>query len=256
MSNITKEEQSYFEELFGMKKGYVLDFSDDRFKSFIYDIVNMDIENQKYLNGKTTSKANRLREFIRLENNYVVSKVLDALLDKWRITNSKKDKNFNANDNVLFNECKKCIDRLSKLQINKDILDLNNETQDSLIEQITLLINNNHYSGAIPYLHTYMVRYFRILCEKHDISYSKKDTLQQLGLNYRNEFIKKYNIEDSSVCSCILRSSLGMLDKFNEARNHKSFAHDNKILNENESRYMIKSILNLKEYIDSLELQS
>lgn len=68
------------EEFLGMRSGYVLDFSDRTFGEFCDDAVDVDIHSDKYL-AHGTSKANKLRTFLELESDYLVGRLLNALVD-------------------------------------------------------------------------------------------------------------------------------------------------------------------------------
>jgi hypothetical protein len=69
-----------FEELFGMRSGYVLGFSNQEFAEIFRDLLRIDIYSEKYsIHGD--SKANRLRAFWEIEENYNVAKTLLVMLD-------------------------------------------------------------------------------------------------------------------------------------------------------------------------------
>lgn len=83
MPKLNKNEELYFEKLFGMSTGYVLDFSNTTFRNFVKESIDIDIYDDKYsLLG--TSKANRLRSLINLEDTYKVSKLLIDLSNYWK----------------------------------------------------------------------------------------------------------------------------------------------------------------------------
>jgi hypothetical protein len=80
MSNLTYLEKSKFEQLLGMSTGYVLDFSNRSFAEFVLDSTGRDIYDSRYNYG-SGSKANRLRAFWQKEENGVVGKLMDDMLD-------------------------------------------------------------------------------------------------------------------------------------------------------------------------------
>ena len=80
VNSLTEAEKGRFAELLGMGSGYVSNYSDGTFKDLIARTVNIDIDDSKYKNIGT-SKAKRLRSFWNQENDYVVRKVLQVLLD-------------------------------------------------------------------------------------------------------------------------------------------------------------------------------
>jgi hypothetical protein len=51
---------------------------------------------------------------------------------------------------------------------------------------------------------------------------------------------------DSEMTERILKSSISLLEAFNHVRNHQSFAHDNPVLNYEESRLIFNSTVSQK----------
>src|SRR5690349_2751145 len=79
MSDLTRQERIKLERLLQMESGYVLNFSNRTFDDFVVDVTGRDPRDQKYMaNG--TSKANRLRTFWQTESNFLVAKLIDALI--------------------------------------------------------------------------------------------------------------------------------------------------------------------------------
>ncbi len=68
------------EQFLGMGGGYVLDFSDRTLGEFVFDAVGLDIHAEKY-SAEGTSKAKKLRAFWNIESDYVVGKLLLALIE-------------------------------------------------------------------------------------------------------------------------------------------------------------------------------
>jgi len=63
-----------------MESGYVLNFSDRTFGEFVEEVAGADIHSERYrIQG--TSKANKVRAFWKLESDYLVGKLLLALVD-------------------------------------------------------------------------------------------------------------------------------------------------------------------------------
>ena len=81
MSSLTDIETRYFEKLFGMGSGYVLDFSDATFGEF-FRRHNVDIHGRKYQTFGT-SKAKKLRSFWGSEPDRLVGTVLSEMLDSY-----------------------------------------------------------------------------------------------------------------------------------------------------------------------------
>ena len=81
MSSLTDIEKRYFEKLFGMSSGYVLDFSDATFGEF-FRRHNVEIHARRYQTFGT-SKAKKLRAFWGLEPDPLVGVVLSEMLDSY-----------------------------------------------------------------------------------------------------------------------------------------------------------------------------
>lgn len=76
MANIEYIEKDCFEELFGMRTGYVLDFSNRGFQEFVFEKIHLDI----YAKYQGLSKAKILRKIISDYDNVTVGKLLLELM--------------------------------------------------------------------------------------------------------------------------------------------------------------------------------
>ncbi len=77
MSNLSFIDKQYFEDLFGMQSGYVLDFKNRSFRDFVQSSIQIDI----YKQYPDLSKAKILRAIISEYDNKIVGKLLLELLD-------------------------------------------------------------------------------------------------------------------------------------------------------------------------------
>lgn len=94
MANLRSIEKLYFEDLFDMGTGYVLDFTNNTFQQFFIEVAGVDIYKDRYA-SRGTSKANRMRVFWDTAPDKAVGKVLTELLERWEYQNPDKAK---AND--------------------------------------------------------------------------------------------------------------------------------------------------------------
>jgi hypothetical protein len=90
MSDLTFTEKSKFEKLLGMETGYVLDFSNRSFSELVRDSTGRNIYDERY-NYASGSKANRLRAFWQREDNSVVGKLMNDILDYYGKTGPQQD---------------------------------------------------------------------------------------------------------------------------------------------------------------------
>jgi hypothetical protein len=258
MSDINFIEKSKFENLFGMKSGYVLDFSDRTFQEFIIETIRVDIYETKYA-YQSGSKANRLRGFWINESNYIVGKLLDSLLQYWRSRVQTGHIKTDDTKESLYIDCIKIAERLKQdLSItNIDALQPNNSDKDFSIlsESIKASIEKNEPEVALDRLHTFVVKYIRELCNKHSINFSKETPLHSLFGSYI-KYLNEENKIESKMTELILKSSISVLESFNDIRNNKSLAHDNPILNYFESVLIFNDISNVLKFIESIEKEN
>lgn len=80
MSSLTIQDKRLLEDFLRMDGGYVLNFSDRTFGDLVFDAVDVDIHDDKYTNNGT-SKAKKLRAFWEIESDYLVGRLLNALID-------------------------------------------------------------------------------------------------------------------------------------------------------------------------------
>ena len=87
MANISFNDKKYFENLFGMRSGCVLDFTNREFSDFVMSSIQIDI----YKRYSGLSKAKILRAIMSEYDNRTVGKLLLELLEYKRIHCSIKD---------------------------------------------------------------------------------------------------------------------------------------------------------------------
>lgn len=94
-------------------------------------------------------------------------------------------------------------------------------------------------------LHTYSSKYLREICNKHGIS-----TNGGLGDNFPlhslagmlTKYYKANNVFQSEFMEQALKMSISSFEKYNKIRNDQSYAHDNVVLNNIETAYVVKII--------------
>jgi len=255
MSDLTNIEKRKLEKLLRMGGGYVLDFSNRTFSDFVLDSTQIDIYEEKYY-GWSGSKASRLRAFWEKESNFIVAKLVADLLEYWKAQKSIDSVEIESSEQVLYDECCKIPEDLKQRTPvdNIDVIQSTSEDKDFhlLAEAIRESIERNEPETALDRLHTFVVKYVRKLCEKHGISYDKKTPLHSLFGGYVKHLTKN-NIIESTMTEKILKSSISVLEAFNDVRNNQSFAHDNPILNYNESLLIFNDVSNVIKFIESIE---
>ena len=254
MSDLTYIEKAKFEDFLGMSSGYVLDLSNQAFRELVAEAVEIDIYDEKY-NHASGSKANRLRALFKLEDNYLVGKTLDVLvqyaMSKYKIGESVPNEEFQ-----LFEECTRIIARLKEEGIveHLDALQPNNNDKDFelLSKSIKESIEQNQPEVALDRLHTFVVKYVRELCTVHNVAFQKSESLNAIFGKYVN-YLSKNNLLESPMSERILKYSINVIEAFNDVRNNRSLAHDNPILNYDESILIFTNVAASIKFIEKIE---
>ncbi|HNX58732.1 MAG TPA: abortive infection family protein [Spirochaetota bacterium] len=249
MADLLPMEKMAFEELFNMKSGYVIDFYNNTFKSFVFGYTGLDIFSEKY-NRDSGSKANRLRSFWDQESNLIVAKLLDALLSYW----SKKYPDITSDAQSLLNEC---IDIVVSLRQKTSIPLIDSNSLDNVdMKHLIEIINDAHSKdnpqSVLDRLHTLTVKYIRAKCDQHQLLYRKDDPLHGTFGAYVKKMVECKQLE-SKMSEYIMKSSIKMLEEFNHVRNNHSLAHDNPILNTNESRLIATTVIEVIKFIETID---
>lgn len=254
MADLTYIEKANIENFLGMKSGYVFDFSDRTFQEFVGEAVGLDINDEKY-HYSSNSKANRLRQFIKTESNYTLGKLLAAFCDYWlsKVHTGEIDP---RNDENIYKECLKISEKLKQESTFEhiDAIQPNVDDRDFklLAKSIKESIEKNEPEVALDRLHTFTFRYLRELCEKHKITNEKSESLNAIFGKYIKFLVESKHIE-STMAEKILKYSINLIEAFNDIRNNKSFAHDNPILNYQESVLIFNNVSNTIKFIESIE---
>ena len=255
MAKLSAIEKRQFERLFDMGSGYVLDFSNRTFREFILDSVGIDIYEEKY-NYWSGSKANRLRAFWNQEPDPIVGKLLLDLLEYWKSRKEEDGEDISHSEANLYHECLAIASRLKQAPFVEDVevLDSYAEVEDfaPLMKTIRESIEKNEPEVALDRLHTFVVKYVRRLCAKHGIPFEKKTPLHGLFGGYV-KYLRATGALESQMAERILKSAIRILEDFNHVRNDKSLAHDNPLLNRNESILIFNFVASVIRFVETLE---
>ena len=262
MAKLKLQESTKIEKFLGMGSGYVSNFSDRTFREFVSETVDLDIESKKY-HYDSNSKAKRLRQFIKLEDDYIVGKLLEAMIN-YHFDHIKENSSNSwlsiDNDEFelkeqLYKDSLRIVEKL-KGNIVNDISAIIPNTDDTdfkkLAESIKESIDKNLPETALDRLHTFVMKYIRELCRKHNITFTPDEALHSIFGKYV-KFLTSNNHLESEMSQRILRTSISNLDSFNDIRNNRSFAHDNPILNYEESILIFNNISSTIKFIEAVE---
>ena len=257
MANLTLREIRLFEELLGMGSGYVLDFSNNSFARFVMEAINIDIYGGP---GYTEycSKANKLRQIWKNEQNGIVGKLMEDLLDYYIDQHIAREVEPTGNEQSLIQELNVVVERLQGNTATINLPLKSEDTLKTLLDDIQDSLAKNKPALVLDRLHTFAVKYLRDLCAKYGIA-TEDPNGKKIALHGLAGKLKKH-YENSGVISSkfslmAIQSNISLFDSFNEIRNEKSYAHDNPILNDIEADFVVRAMANVLTFLDKIELQ-
>jgi len=249
MSDLTFIDKTKIEKLLGMGSGYVLDFSNRTFAEFVVESTGKDIYDTKY-EYASGSKANRLRAFWNTEPNHVVGKLI------WDLLEYGRESSISNGQDSLYKDCNRIADRLQQCTPVQEIeaISPNSGGRDFevLAKSVRDAIERNEPEAGLDRLHTFVVKYMRVLCHKHGIGSDRKKPVHSLVGEYVKH-LKQQGLIQSGMTERILKSSISTMEAFNRVRNEQSFAHDNPMLNYNESLLIFNHVASAIRFIGVLE---
>ncbi len=257
MSDLKSIEKARLEKFLQMEGGYVCDFGFTTYRDFFIEAIGIDIFDEKYSEGNSGSKANRMRAFWTLESNTIVSTLLNQILDYWKSQLEIGVEGYRSFNPTLYDQCKQIV---AKLAVDNssitDIAPLIPNSSDSdfgiLAGSIKKYIENDELQLAVDRLHTFVIKYLRVLCKKHGTDFDKNTSLISLTGGYV-KFLRENDFIESEMSMEILKSTIKVLGAFDGVRNNQSLAHDNPILNKTECNLIFVHVSNVLRYIKSIE---
>lgn len=249
MADLNAFERRTLEKLLDMGSGYVLNFSDRTYAEFFLD-YRVEIDASHYHTGGS-SKAKRMRTFWDIAPNHIVGRVIDGL-----ITYGIQEDCLGDSNPLLIDECQKIARRLLS---NQPVAELEALTAiaderdfEVVAQHIREAIEKNQPEGGLDRLHTFVNKFVRVTCESHGIIINRDKPLHSVFGEYVKA-LQKGNHLESSMTERILKSSISVLEAFNDVRNNKSLAHDNPILNYEEGLLIFNHVAASIRFIKALE---
>jgi hypothetical protein len=253
-------EKRKLEEFLGMGGGYVLSFSDRTFREFVHDSAGLDIDDPEV--GGLGSKGRRLRYFWDNQPDYIVGKLLKDFVDSVDADPPEESESFGAvrygirRTAAFKDDCLKIADRLLQSAPVPDTVVISVLSQREEFERLASgvmdSITKNDPESGLDRLHTFTMAFVRSLCGKHGITVDKDKPLHSVYGEYVKK-LKELDLIESAMTERILKSSISVLDFFNDVRNNKSLAHDNPVLNRNESLLIFQHVTSIIRFLWAID---
>jgi Abortive infection C-terminus len=243
MANLKYGEKDDFEALLGMRTGYVLDFTNRQFREFVLDSVRLDIEDPTI--GSTGSKAVRLRHFWNNQPDHIVGRLMKDLVERTPDDNA-----------TLRKRCTVAAERLSKSAAVQDASVISEfsgvEDFEQLAAGVRDSIAKNEPEAGLDRLHTFTVKFVRWVSQRRGLTVDRDKSLNAVFGMYVKK-LQELKLIESRMTELILKTSISVLDAFNDVRNNRSLAHDNVLLNREESLLIFNHVTTAIQFIWTLE---
>jgi abortive infection Abi-like protein len=251
MVQLKHSDKRVLEDALDMSSGYVLNFSDRTFSEF-FDDQEITIYQEKYgFNG--TSKAKHMRAFIQVEDAFSVCRVLREL---WEHRESIPQYQQTDQGGQLASRFFALLDRIeSGSEVPRtDAIErfARDQTLDELVASIERDIGANRPAAALDRLHTYCMKKFGHLLDMRGIQWERTEPLHSRVGKYVKALGQDRDLRE--VTAQIIKNAIGVFDKFNHVRNNQSLAHDNKLLDSAEARFIYDSITAILRFVKSVEM--
>jgi hypothetical protein len=249
MADLTSTEKRRFERLLKMGRGYVLNFSNRTLAEFVTDSVARDIYDARYANG-SGSKANVLRGFWNEETNRTVGKLLGELVEyavaegQVHADNRDLEASRRTAARLLQESPVPELDALSALSNERDFEVVAKALRDA--------IERNEPEAGLDRLHTFVIKYVRWLCVARGIDAPRDKPLHSLFGEYLKR-LREAGLVESQMSCRILKSSISVLEAFNDVRNNRSLAHDNPMLSYEEALLIFNHIAASIRFLRSVD---
>jgi hypothetical protein len=93
------------------------------------------------------------------------------------------------------------------------------------------------------------------LCTSHGVEFEKEELVNSLYGKYVKA-IREKGFITSEMTNKIIQFSFQVIQAFNDIRNNKSFAHDNPVLNYDESVLIFSNVTSTVKFIKALETKN
>lgn len=245
-------QKDMFDRIFQSGGGYVLDFSNNRMSEWFAEAFDINIYQERFQRDGT-SKARILRCFVEVAEPRLVAQVLQGL---WVY---RQERGLIVNDSIeeakLTRWFNQFIDELNSASTTPIDDALRDFTRDTTLPKLRAAIAADLISEkpdvALDRVHTYCVKRLRHLLAARGQNFDNKAPLDALFGAYCRVLSEVGTVSEFSLPA--LRSQYRLFEGLNQARNKRSLAHDNELLDASEAKFIVECVLATLSFIERLE---
>jgi hypothetical protein len=252
-TRLPSKQRAIFDRIFHSSGGYVLDFSDRTMAEWFEETCGLNIFQERF-QADGLSKGKTLRSFVAVAEPRLVAQVLRAL---WRYRcdlPSYRERDPGEEDRLFswLDQFASELETSSAMPLEEAIRDFSGDiTLAKLRASIASDLIAEKPDVALDRVHTYCVKRFRHLLAARDKHFDSNTPLDALFGAYGR--LLKDAADVSEFALPTLRVQHKLFEGLNQARNKRSFAHDNELLELSEAQFVIDCVLVSLAFIERIE---
>lgn len=182
--------------------------------------------------------------------NIVLNKNNDNIIEIWNFDNGRLQQILKRKDISLYNYLEAQLSGIPQVEI--PIIKKPSETMKMALEDAELLFKEHGADRAYDRVHTAFHSYLRSVCTEKHINFNKQDSISDLYKKISDNLKINNNVTYSNV-EPLLKTIGSILGHLDNMRNNHSLAHGNeKLLLENNARFLINLIKSTMGYLEGL----
>lgn len=250
---LPSHQRTVFDQIFHSGGGYVLDFSDRTMAEWFEESFDLNIFQERF-QVEGASKGKTLRGFVEVAEPRLVARILRTLwqyrcdLDGYMEADPGDETRLKAWLEQFANE----LENASSLNLEDAFKDFSGDTTlPKLRASIAGDLVAEKPDVALDRVHTYCVKRFRALLNSRGQTVDAKTPLDAIFGAYGKALRDEGAV--SAFALPTLRVQHKLFESLNQARNKRSFAHDNELLEVSEAQFIIDSVLASLAFIERIE---
>lgn len=185
---------------------------------------------------------------------FMVDSILNAkrnnIIEIWNFDNGRLQQILKRKDISLYNYLEAQLSGIPQVEI--PIIKNPSETMKKALEDAELLFKEHGAERAYDRVHTAFHSYLRSVCMEKHINFNKQDSISDLYKKISDNLKINNNVTYSNV-EPLLKTIGSILGHLDNMRNNHSLAHGNeKLLLENNAKFLINLIKSTMGYLEGL----
>lgn len=247
------KQRNEFDRIFHSGGGYVLDFSDRSMAEWFEENCDLEIFQARF-QVEGTSKGKTLRGFVAVAEPRLVAQVLRSLWN-YRCTlkdHVEQDEAEEARLAAWLKQFAAELDAASSMPIDEAIRNFSGDTTlAKLRASIATDLIAERPDVALDRVHTYCVKRLRHLLAARGQAFDASTPLDALFGAYGRSLKDTGAVSEFALPT--LRVQHRLFDGLNQARNKRSLAHDNELLEPSEAQFVIDCTLASLAFMERIE---